>query len=88
MPNLLSVQDSIRASGYDFSGFLNTPPREVVLSGTVTATPGEPTFTLAYTGTGGSHTDVRPHMEVEVFSSTGASKGRLRVALGPVTSSL
>lgn len=86
MPNLLSVQDSIRASGYDFSGFLNVPPREVVLEGTVTAAAAEPMFAISYTGTGGDYTDVEPHMEVEVFSSAGASKGRLRVALGTVTS--
>lgn len=86
MTSLLSVQDTIRANGYSFDGWLNTPSREMVLEGTVTANATEPLFTISYTGTGGDYTDVQPHMEIEVFSSTGKSKGRLRAALGPVTS--
>lgn len=82
MPELADVHDEIRASGYSFDGYLNTPPREVIFAGTVTLYTGDPTFGLVYGSSTGNYTDVIPHMEVEVFSAGGASKGRLRVADG------
>lgn len=82
MTELADVHDEIQASGYSFDGYLNTPSREIVLSGTISLVPPDPQLFIVYNLTGGDDDDVQEDMEVEVFSAGGASKGRLRVARG------
>lgn len=87
MPALQAQATTFRQGGFNFTGYLSTIPQDVVLAGTVSATPTFPTLTIAYTLTGGATANVRAGMTVHLYSSTGARKGVLRVASsGTVTS--
>jgi hypothetical protein len=95
MPNLSSSAQRIRlADGgrYWYRMYLsvvNANNRTSVLEGTVSATPSAyPVEQLNYTLTSGSAADARADYEIEVFTSAGVSKGRLRVAAGGATASV
>ena len=85
MPDLSANISTIRADGYRYRLYLSTPSETTVLAGTVSATPSEPTKSVTYTNTSGSHSNVNTDMEAEFFRS-GVSLGRVRVAAGGATS--
>src|SRR5690606_34163024 len=72
--------------GYHYTGFVVTVPCEVVITGTVTATPPFPALTVAYTLDTGGETDVVTAMLVVFYHSTGRIKGQTPVAQATVTS--
>jgi hypothetical protein len=77
-----------RANGYHFDTFLSSPFEPTVLYATVSETPANPTLILAFTTISGSYANVQEGMELEIFTSGGISRGRLRVASGGSTSSV
>lgn len=89
MTDLSAAQVTLRKiTQYRYSGYLSTPTETAVLTGTVTADAAEPAFFLSYTTNTGSYTDVVRMMEVKVYSSGGAFKGRVRVALPTATNEI
>jgi hypothetical protein len=85
MPDLQSQATRFRAGGHKFRLFASVLPYDVVLEGTLSATPTFPALTVAYTVTAGSHSDVKRDQLVVFFDSGGARKGSLRVASGTIS---
>ena len=89
MPNLTGQAATFQAGQYTYRGYISTPPQDIILAGTLSATPTYPTLTLAYTVDSGSEGDVAEDMTVVLFESDGTTiKGVLRVANGGAASNV
>ena len=81
------IPTTIRDGQYHYRGYISTPPQDVILAGTLSATPTFPTLTLAYTVDSGVEANVKLDMTVVLFESDGTTiKGVLRVADGGAVS--
>lgn len=82
MPDVTALATTLRQGGFQYTGYLVTPPRTIVLEGTITATATYPALQVTYTTTAGSSSNVTQDMTVVFTSSTGVLKAVLRVASG------
>lgn len=82
MPDVTALATTLRKGQFQYTGHLVTPPRTIVLEGTITATATYSALQVTYTTTAGSAANVTQDMTVVFTSSTGVLKAVLRVASG------
>lgn len=85
MPDMTGNAAQHRRGSYTYKTYASCLTYDVVLEGSVSATPTFPTLTVAYTVVSGSHSNVKLDQLVVFYNSAGRRKGSLRVAHGTIT---